>query len=74
MLTFCESITATSSSPWHVRETLEQKFGGGINTNSLCGRVRASRGGWDLDVPFDSKHPAICLVCKKLLETEEEVK
>jgi len=54
---FCESATATSISPWCIRKVtpeVGQKFGGGVDTPSLCQRVKVSRG-WDLQVPLDSK-------------------
>lgn len=42
----CESVHASGRSPWHIRENAGPlKLGGGIDTNSLCGLVRA---GWDL--------------------------
>jgi hypothetical protein len=53
---FCESTAAGSRSPWHIREVPvgeEPKLGGGITTNSLCGRVAR---GWDLEVVIDEHH------------------
>jgi hypothetical protein len=53
---YCESVHAGGLSPWHIRE-LDQsgklKLGGGITTNSLCGRVAR---GWDLNVPISLGH------------------
>ena len=46
---FCESVTAGSLSRWHIRRltSVGQKLGGGVDTDSLCGRVK-SPDGWDL--------------------------
>lgn len=51
ILSFCESVTASGRSPWHLRwlDVAGPKFGGGVTTPSLCGHVRA-RYGWDLEV------------------------
>lgn len=37
---YCETVTASSHSDWHLRPLTEkgQKFGGGADTKSLCGR------------------------------------
>lgn len=67
---FCESVVAGPLSPWHIRELTDngKKLGGGIDTGSLCGRVRA---GWDLerdvvgyplDVVTDGRRH-VCKVC-----------
>lgn len=51
---YCESIHAGPLSPWHIRKlTGGRKLGGGITTNSLCGRVAQ---GWDLSVPIALGH------------------
>jgi len=50
---FCERNGASSSTPWCIRQLSNAgpKYGGGIDTNSLCGKVQADRwGGWDVDV------------------------
>lgn len=54
---FCESVHASSISPWHLRKLTEvgQKLGGGVDTPSLCGRVK-ERQGWDLDVEITEHH------------------
>jgi len=38
---FCESVTATSISPWHIRQLTDKgrKLGGGADTAALCGRI-----------------------------------
>lgn len=53
---FCESVTASGRSPWHIREIPEGeklKTGGGITTPFLCGR---KVNGWDLDVEITEHH------------------
>lgn len=71
---YCESVFATSASPWCIRELTAdgQKLTGGIDTASLCGRVQPRAvppgmqkgfGGWDLAVPVDlGQYPGV--VCK----------
>lgn len=52
---FCESSTASSRSPWHIRALENEtglKLGGGIDTPSLCSLVRPPYG-WDLQARFD---------------------
>ena len=46
---FCEPVTATPTSPWHIRRVGPEglKLGGGIPTAPLCGRESVIRG-WDL--------------------------
>lgn len=69
-LSFCESVTASSRSPWHLRELTDvgQKFGGGIDTASFCEIVRPSKdgglGGWDVDVAITLKE------CERLSRTQ----
>lgn len=59
---FCESVHASGSSPWHIRELVkDQKFGGGIDSVSLCGRVKD---GWDLRVQIAPEYFARGCVCK----------
>lgn len=53
---FCESATADSLAPWHIRPLTPagKKLGGGIDTRSLCGRVGPSPGnGWDLEAEVE---------------------
>lgn len=72
---FCESVTATSMSPWHIRRLTKvgRKLGGGIDTPSLCGRVRKEKG-WDLETPINAFHLAngCCPECLKLFEEQKE--
>ena len=54
---FCESVTATSHSPWHIRklDPAGKKLGGGITSPSLCSFVER---GWDLEVDINDFHLA----------------
>lgn len=74
VLAFCESVTATSLSPWCLRwlDEAGPKFGGGVTTPSLCGRVRKGLG-WDLAVPITENHVATsaCPRCVEALALHE---
>ena len=65
---FCESVHATSISPWCIRKLTDigRKLGGGVDTESLCGRVEKVKG-WDLSVELDNHH-LNNNACKKCLE------
>lgn len=43
---FCETVHASGTSPWHIRELTSagKKLGGGADTLALCGR----KASWDL--------------------------
>lgn len=43
---FCEAMTASATSPWHIRPltAVGKKLGGGADTPALCGRKVS----WDL--------------------------
>ena len=58
---FCESVHAGSASRWHIRKLAAKgrKCGGGIDTNSLCGHVKAPMG-WDLEVKITEKQLTGC--------------
>ena len=59
---FCESVRATSTSPWHIRKLTDQglKTGGGADTKALCGREVS----WDLDVEMTTLNFTVaCPVC-----------
>lgn len=67
---YCESVHAGSMSPWHIRRPLPRTglmTSGGIDTPSLCGRVkpfgRGGTGGWDLSVPVTDKQDGVCREC-----------
>lgn len=55
--TLCEPVVASSRSLWCIRKTTDvgPKFGGGVDTPSLCGRVRVGQG-WDLQVRITEHH------------------
>lgn len=67
---FCESVMAGPRSHWHIRKLTKngQKFGGGIDTDSLCGCLKSEVGGWDLDVPMTNHHleKSACKECAEL--------
>jgi len=71
---FCESITATSRSAWHIRPLTEQglKLGGGADSLALCGREVC----WDLEVDITNHHLThCCQVCaKKFLALKNQPK
>ena len=52
-LSFCEPVCVTGPDPWCLRylTAAGPKYGGGVDTESLCGRVTPYHGGWDVDVP-----------------------
>lgn len=52
---FCESVHATSSSPWHLRQLDSNglKYTGGITTASLCSLVTK---GWDVKASITEQH------------------
>ena len=68
---FCESVHASSISPWCIRLLTEvgRKCGGGIDTPSLCGRV-AKEWGWDLEVPVTLDHPSACKKCVQAAQAQ----
>lgn len=65
---FCETATATGTSPWHLRVLSEKgkMLGGGADTPALCGREVC----WDLDVDITKHHLThSCKACvEKMLE------
>jgi hypothetical protein len=64
--TFCEPVWASGIGRWCIRKTTEKgpKFGGGIDTPSLCGHVPAGKG-WDLEVRITEHHlnANVCSAC-----------
>jgi len=64
--TFCEPVWASGLGLWHIRQPSDvgPKFGGGIDTPSLCGRVPVPQG-WDLEVRISEHHLTknTCAVC-----------
>ncbi len=71
---YCEPVWASGLSKWCIRPRgyAGMKTGGGVDTESLCGRVPVDRG-WDIDVPITLTHlfgkPAhVCSRCMEKLE------
>lgn len=78
---FCEPSTAGPCAPWCIRKLTAagQKFGGGVDTPSLCGRVKpcgeGGADGWDVrcDVNIEQHRQMICKRClAKVMELEQE--
>lgn len=71
----CEAVTATATSPKHIRMLTDvgMKTGGGADTNSLCGRQMS----WDLSLvtaveihsslPHQNENYRYCLTCVEAL-------
>jgi hypothetical protein len=71
----CESVTATGTSPRHIRVLKENgmKAGGGADTDSLCGRPMA----WDLSIvtateihntlPYQHQSSRYCSNCVEIM-------
>lgn len=62
---FCETISATGTSPWHIRQLTDKglKLGGGADSKSLCGREVA----WDLEVEI-TRHHLIYNSCRRCFQ------
>ena len=62
-VSFCETIHATGTSPWHIRNLTDKgrKLGGGADTAALCGREVA----WDLEVEVSPQQlgDGVCSKC-----------
>jgi hypothetical protein len=65
---YCEATTAGSYSKWHIRPIKDKLFfGGGIDTDSLCGHVKSKLNGWDINVRIlEINLPTACPECVKL--------
>jgi len=65
---FCEAVTASGSSPWHIRELTPagKKLSGGVDTPSLCGHVRPPYG-WDLTPVVNLTITRACRRCADVL-------
>lgn len=74
MYSFCESVFATPWSRWHIRKLTDegQKFGGGIDTPSLCGKIGPPKSnGWDINVHMTEHHLSnCCSECQEIFEKE----
>ena len=70
--TFCESTWSSGLGLWCIRKPSEvgPKFGGGIDTSSLCEHVKAGNG-WDLEVRI-TEHHLSKNTCKKCLTIYRE--
>ncbi len=71
---FCEAVTASGRSPWHIRKVRSQLYlTGGVDTKSLCGHVTPRLGGWDLDVRITEGHlKHACPRCVAAYKTLQE--
>lgn len=61
-LSYCETIHASATTPWHLRilTGAGKKLGGGADTKSFCGLEVA----WDLDVEISLPHnDRVCQTC-----------
>jgi hypothetical protein len=57
---YCESVTASSTSAWHIRQLTDRdkKLGGGADTAALCGKTVS----WDLNADV-SHNDRTCPKC-----------
>ena len=71
-LSYCESVTASAISPWCIRELGPKGLcpGGGVDTESLCGRVKTHYG-WDIVTvevtPDNSARVEACPRCREMV-------
>lgn len=73
---FCEAVTASPFSSWHIRRLTEkgQMFSGGADTPALCGRL-IDKGGWDLNVEITEHHLGhACQACVEKYRKERKSK
>lgn len=70
LYSFCETVTSTGTTPWHIRPLTEKgkKLSGGADTVSLCGRKVA----WGLESSVDLKDARACRACVRALLPERE--
>jgi len=66
----CESAYAGPQNKWHIRKLTDvgPKFGGGIDTPSLCGLIGPPQGnGWDINVDITEHHldENVCKHCHR---------
>jgi len=71
--TLCEPVWASGLGLWHIRKTTEAgpKFGGGVDTPSLCERVPVGQG-WDLEVRIN-EHQLTKNTCKACLDLYRQI-
>jgi len=72
---FCEPVTASSHSRWHIRKVGPEglKLGGGASA-PLCFPERGWDwiNGWDLEVAITEQHlGCACQMCRKLYEEQK---
>lgn len=67
---YCETVTAGSASPWHIRKlsAAGRKLGGGADALALCGIKVA----WDMNVdPIDGRYVnGVCAKCEQAYQEE----
>ena len=63
----CETVTAGSKTPWHIRVLTKKgrKLGGGADSSALCGKKVS----WDLESPVDKHLDNCCGNCKEIYAT-----
>lgn len=68
---YCEPTWAAPLADWCIRPLTDvgRKLSGGVDTESLCGRVLVNQG-WDLDILVEPDKPGICKMCNKLWTAE----
>lgn len=68
---YCETITAGSTTPWHVRELTAKgkRLSGGADTRALCGRQVS----WDLNIDMEPNGAdrRCCKLCLEILQQRE---
>lgn len=68
---YCEPVWAGPLAKWCIRRLTNaaRKLGGGVDTESLCGRVPRHQG-WDLTVQVEADKPGVCEKCERIWITE----
>ena len=75
MKSYCEPVWAAPLAPWCVRELTDRGrfIGGGVDTNSFCGRVSLGLG-WDLEGDVDIGNEHMCKLCRvEILRSEVRI-
>jgi hypothetical protein len=69
-LLFCEPVFAGPLARWCLRRMgpAGPCYGGGVDTPSLCGRVTAEGGGWDIEMPVTPDAMQADYVCPHCAE------
>lgn len=77
--TFCEPSFAGPRAPWCIRKLSRngKRLGGGVDTSSLCGRVKpcdiGGTGGWDLPNQLGEQDLEAEFTCRKCLAKLREM-